>query len=277
VRPLALDLAKPGAPAALAAHLLENASGLDLLVNNAGAGTWSPFETFPDAELERQWRVLLAAPIALCRAFFPVFAAQGRGAVVNVASLAGRFPIPFMSAYSAGKAGLSAFTRTLMLEAAGRGVVVLDFQPGDYNTGFNDNMRKPGPAAADTAAAATGTDAHGLSRTDTDAHGRRSDTAAPHADPANNAPSSASAAAASPSASPSAAAREARAWACCEAHLRAGPDAEHAARLLLRALRRGKSRTVVAGDFFQSVAGPLLARLAPDAVTQWFLRRYYRL
>ena len=211
----------PGSIAALVNRLRVEAPELDLLVNNAGGGTWSPFLDFPADELERQWHVLLASPVALCRAFYPEFVERGRGAIVNVASLAGQFPIPFMSSYSAAKAGLSAFSRTLMLEAAGTGVVVIDFQPGDYATGFNDNMHKPPREALPTQ-------------------------------------------------------QETRAWECCEEHLRNGPRPEHAARALLRALRRGRSHTVATGTFFQATLGPLLTRVLPPRIVQWYLRHYYK-
>jgi len=145
VRPLALDLADAAGVNAFAARLLAEAPALDLLVNNAGAGVWCPFSRFPADALEAQWRVLLASPAALCREFYGCFAAAGRGTIVNVSSLAGAFPMPFLSAYSAAKAGLAALTETLMLESegAGQGVVVIDFQPGDFCTGFNDAMEEP--------------------------------------------------------------------------------------------------------------------------------------
>jgi short-subunit dehydrogenase len=222
VRALALDLGDPDSIARLVSRLRDEAPELDLLVNNAGGGTWCPFDEFPADELERQWRVLLAAPVSLCRAFYPLFAERKHGAIVNVASLAGQFPIPFMSTYSAAKAGLSAFSRTLMLEATGSGVAVVDFQPGDYATGFNDNMHRP--------------------------HRERS-----------------------------ASSRETRAWDCCEEHLHAGPPPEHAARALLRALRKGGSRTVATGTFFQARLGPLLARVLPASIVRWYLRGYYAL
>ncbi|MDR3228079.1 MAG: SDR family NAD(P)-dependent oxidoreductase [Puniceicoccales bacterium] len=143
VRPLRLDLASPASVAALAEQLRREAPALDLLVNNAGAGVFCPFAHFPEESLDAQWQVLLAGPVSLCRAFYPAFAERGRGTIVNVASLAGVFPIPFMSAYSAAKAALSTFSKTLMLEADGSGVAVVDFQPGDYATGFNDAMAEP--------------------------------------------------------------------------------------------------------------------------------------
>jgi NAD(P)-dependent dehydrogenase (short-subunit alcohol dehydrogenase family) len=224
VRPLLLDLAEPHSVAALAERILREAPALDLLVNNAGAGVFCPFEKFPEQELERQWRVLLASPVSLCRAVYPAFVQRGRGVIVNVSSLAGVFPFPMMSAYSAAKAGLSAFSRTLLLEAAGTGVRIIDFQPGDYATGFNDAMRD-------------------LSD--------KSDTPAPSST------------------------RSLRVRAAAERHLTGGPPPEHAARNLIRAIRRGRTGTVVTGGIFEAFLGPLAARFAPQSIISWFLRRFY--
>ncbi|MDR2513481.1 MAG: SDR family NAD(P)-dependent oxidoreductase [Puniceicoccales bacterium] len=143
VQPLSLDLSSPESLTACIAQLRENAPEIDLIINNAGGGVFCPFSIFPAESLDSQWQTLLAAPISLCREFYPLFARRCHGAIVNVTSLAGTFPIPCMSAYSAAKAGLGAFTRTLMLEAAGTGVAVIDLQPGDYATDFNASLNQP--------------------------------------------------------------------------------------------------------------------------------------
>jgi short-subunit dehydrogenase len=75
--------------------------------------------------------------------------ARGRGAVVNVSSLAAEFPLPGMAAYTAAKGGLSGFSRALMMEAGAiRGVQVVDLQPGDYRTNFNRAMPRMEDGAA---------------------------------------------------------------------------------------------------------------------------------
>ena len=140
IRPVVLDLADAASIARAVAQVRAEAPGLDLLINNAGAGVHAPLETLAESDLEAQWRVLLHGPASLARAFYSDFRTRGRGMVVNVTSLAGDYPIPFMSAYSGAKAGLSAFTRTLMLESVGSGVSVVDFRPGDYATKFSAAM-----------------------------------------------------------------------------------------------------------------------------------------
>ncbi len=120
--------------------IVEECPSVDLLINNAGYGVYSPFETFPVGDITRQIEVMLTGPIRLCRVFYPQMLKRGTGTIVNVASLAAEFPLPMMPLYNASKAGLSRFTKTLELEAKGSGIHIIDFQPGDYKTGFNDSV-----------------------------------------------------------------------------------------------------------------------------------------
>jgi NAD(P)-dependent dehydrogenase (short-subunit alcohol dehydrogenase family) len=141
---VALDLLSEASLLAGVAQVRREAGVPDVLVNNAGAGVFAAFARFPEQEIAKQFQLLLASPVALTRMFWPEMLARKRGAVVNVSSLAAEFPLPGFSLYSAAKAGLSGFSRALMIEAAG-GVQVLDFQPGDYKTAFNRAaMRPPG-------------------------------------------------------------------------------------------------------------------------------------
>ncbi len=139
-----LDLLDAGSILAFT-RKVESEVGLpDIFINNAGYGVFSPFEEFPRAHIEGQLRALLEGPITLCRHFYGPMCERGSGVIVNVSSLAGEFPMPFMSLYNAAKAGLSSFSRTLMLENRIKGVNIIDFQPGDIRTPFNQAMEKLG-------------------------------------------------------------------------------------------------------------------------------------
>lgn len=143
IYPLALDLAD-GASVGQFLQAMEPVwPRLDLVVNNAGNGIFNRFEQFEPDQIGEQLRVLLHGPMALCHAALPGFLAQGRGTLVNVASLAREFPLPYFSLYNAAKAGLSNFTRSLQTELVGTGVTTIDFQPGDYRTRFNDSAARP--------------------------------------------------------------------------------------------------------------------------------------
>jgi NAD(P)-dependent dehydrogenase (short-subunit alcohol dehydrogenase family) len=123
---------------------LGEAGHFDVVINNAGSGHFAPAEHLSLEELLAQFQTLVFAHIHLCQ--LALFAMRNRGGrIINVTSLASRMPIPFMGAYNAAKAAMASFTMTLQLELAGSNVQVIDLQPGDIRTNFNDGVvRKEG-------------------------------------------------------------------------------------------------------------------------------------
>jgi short-subunit dehydrogenase len=67
---------------------------------------------------------------------------RGECLIINVTSLASRLPVPFMAGYNAAKAALAAFTMSIQLELADSRVHVVDLQPADICTEFNQNLLK---------------------------------------------------------------------------------------------------------------------------------------
>ena len=142
IRWLRLEGSTPEGTATFIEENRELLEGLDILINNAG---WSAFGEVAGADpvlLVQQIQLLLQTPVQLTHAVLPGMQARGRGCVVNVSSLAAVFPLPFMAAYSAGKAGLSTFTQSLNLSAGSNGVRFVDFQAGDFRTSFNEHMSR---------------------------------------------------------------------------------------------------------------------------------------
>jgi short-subunit dehydrogenase len=64
------------------------------------------------------------------------------GLVINVSSLATRLPVPYMAAYNAAKAALATYTMSVQLELGKGNVRLVDLQPADINTGFNNAVAK---------------------------------------------------------------------------------------------------------------------------------------
>ncbi|MFT3780934.1 MAG: SDR family NAD(P)-dependent oxidoreductase [Nibricoccus sp.] len=120
----------------------EAAGGFDLLVNNAGYGVFGSFAAVDFDVWQKQFDAMIGTAARLSHVALRQMLAARRGCIVNVASLAAEFPLPFMSGYNVAKAGLSALSESLMLETRGTGVVVIDFRPGDYRTGFNRSMQR---------------------------------------------------------------------------------------------------------------------------------------
>jgi len=107
---------------------------LDIVVNNAGANHRGAVEERSATDLLDILETNLVAPILLTRASLAHL--RRGGVVVNVASLAGKVPVPHEATYSASKAGLRAFGRALDVELAGRGVHSRTVNPGPVDTGF---------------------------------------------------------------------------------------------------------------------------------------------
>jgi short-subunit dehydrogenase len=133
---LVADLSDPEAPRRLAEQLTQRELQVDLLVNNAGFGTFGPFAK-TDAEASREMlEVNVLALTLLTRALLPGMIARGRGAILNVASSAAFQPGPLMAAYYASKAYVLSFTEALAVELSGTGVTASVLCPGPTHSSF---------------------------------------------------------------------------------------------------------------------------------------------
>ena len=115
----------------------------DVVINNAGAGHFDPVASISSEVVSQQFQILVFAQIALCQLALGAMQKRGSGLIINVSSLAARLPVPFMSAYNAAKAAMASFSMTLQLELRDSKVRVVDLQPADICTSFNDAVVKP--------------------------------------------------------------------------------------------------------------------------------------
>ena len=109
---------------------------IDVLVNNAGFHARGNVESNSADDLVRTIDVNLRAPMMLMRLALPHMRESGGGAIINVASLAGRTPVPGSAAYSASKFGLRAFTFSLAEEIRDSGIKLAVVSPGPIATQF---------------------------------------------------------------------------------------------------------------------------------------------
>ena len=108
----------------------ESLGPIDVLVNNAGIAQSAPFVRTDPELWERHMRVNVTGPYLLTRAVLPGMLTRGWGRVVNVASLAGLYGAPYVTAYVASKHALVGMTRALAMEVGGKGVTVNAICPG---------------------------------------------------------------------------------------------------------------------------------------------------
>jgi uncharacterized protein len=135
-RPLAVDLSVEAGPDRAFDAVRKMGLDVDVLVNNAGFGSFGFFESLP---LEREHREIMVNVVALARLTHlavPGMLARGGGVIMNVASTAAFQPLPYMATYAATKAFVLSFTEALWAEYRNRGIRVLAVCPGATDTDF---------------------------------------------------------------------------------------------------------------------------------------------
>jgi short-subunit dehydrogenase len=116
---------------------------VDLLVNNAGFGTFGPFHTLDVDTETREINLNVIALVRLTHAAAAAMAERGRGGILNVSSLAGFQPGPANATYGATKAFVTSFTEAVHEELKGTGVSVTALCPGFTRTEFQVRANAP--------------------------------------------------------------------------------------------------------------------------------------
>src|SRR5438445_12222632 len=98
-----------------------------LLVNNAGFGLYGEFVDMPMPRIQEMLVLHLLTVTKLVRLFFPEMRERRKGAIINVASVAGLLPLPYLSLYAATKAFMVSLGAGLAFEARQYGVVIQTF------------------------------------------------------------------------------------------------------------------------------------------------------
>lgn len=135
VQVLAADLTEPKGVATVE-DKIAGAAGLDLLVNNAGFGTLGRFAGLELGGELAEVQLNVVAVLRLTRAALPAMLARGRGAIINVSSLAGFQPGPYNATYTATKAFVTSFSESISEEVRGTGVRIQALCPGFTHTEF---------------------------------------------------------------------------------------------------------------------------------------------
>ena len=142
LHPMRLDLGDPRSVEEAFNVALAEAGHFDVLINNAGSGHFGPAENLSEKEIANQFQILVFGHVQLMRLALHMMQVRGEGLIINITSLAGRLPVPFMAAYNAAKAAMASFTISIQLELPDSRVRVVDLQPGDICTDFNEAVTK---------------------------------------------------------------------------------------------------------------------------------------
>ncbi len=146
LHPIRLDLTDRDSIQEAFNSALAEAGYFEVLINNAGAGHFGPAELLSMETIANQFQILVFGQIQLMQLALHHMQTRGEGLIINVSSLASRLPVPFMAAYNAAKAALASFTMSIQLELGDSGVRIVDLQPGDISTEFNQSVTQSAKA-----------------------------------------------------------------------------------------------------------------------------------
>ena len=133
---LDLDVTSDESVASAVRQVIERFGHIDVLVNNAGVGTTGAAEEFSIGQTRHIFDINVYGVIRMSKAVLPHMRAQGRGRIINISSLSGFVPSPFMAPYVATKHAIEGYSQSLDHEVREFGVRVLLVEPGPMNTPF---------------------------------------------------------------------------------------------------------------------------------------------
>ena len=142
LHPVELDLRDARSIGEVFAKTLDQAGHFDVVINNAGSGHFGPAELLSNEELLEQFQVVFFAHVQLMQLALAEMRRRDHGLIINVTSLASLLPVPFMGAYNAAKAAMASFTMCLQIELGKTNIRVVDLEPADIRTNFNNTINR---------------------------------------------------------------------------------------------------------------------------------------
>lgn len=137
---LALDITKEEQIETVAARILEEHGGVDVLVNNEGYGQYGPVEDTPIDTARYQFEVNLFGLARLTQLLLPAMRDKRQGLIIQISSIGGKVFTPLGAWYHATKHALEGWSDCLRLELKPFGIDVVIIEPGFINTGFADTL-----------------------------------------------------------------------------------------------------------------------------------------
>jgi NAD(P)-dependent dehydrogenase (short-subunit alcohol dehydrogenase family) len=122
-------------------RIVDEQGRLDVLVNNAGYGSYGAVEDVPIDEARRQFEVNVFGLARLVQLVTPHMRAQKSGRIINISSIGGKFYEPFGAWYHATKFAVEGFSDSLRMELRPFGIKVVLIEPGPIRTEWNEIAR----------------------------------------------------------------------------------------------------------------------------------------
>ena len=148
-----LDLSLTGSAHQLFVAARDCQKPVDMLINNAGFGLYGEFVNMPLPRIQDMLQLHINTVVESTRLFLPAMIERQSGTIINIASIAGFLPVPYMAEYAATKAFLISFSEALAEEVRGSGVVIQTCCPGSTDTNFHNTAghRPANPLGSQTA------------------------------------------------------------------------------------------------------------------------------
>jgi NAD(P)-dependent dehydrogenase (short-subunit alcohol dehydrogenase family) len=140
---LDLDVTNDESVSAVVKQVIERFGRVDVLINNAGVGAAGAAEESSVAQAQSVFDVNVFGLIRMTKAILPHMRAQGRGRIINISSVLGFLPQPYMAVYAASKHAIEGYTESLDHEVRDHGIRALIIEPAYTRTGFEANSAKP--------------------------------------------------------------------------------------------------------------------------------------
>jgi NAD(P)-dependent dehydrogenase (short-subunit alcohol dehydrogenase family) len=140
---LDLDVTSDESVSTLVRGVIERFGRIDVLVNNAGTGAAGAAEESSVAQDQRVFDINFFGLIRMTKAVLPHMRAQGRGRIINISSVLGLVPAPYMASYAATKHAIEGYSESVDHELREYGVRVLLIEPAYTRTGFDANALQP--------------------------------------------------------------------------------------------------------------------------------------
>lgn len=138
----ACDVRQRSEVAALFALAETRFGGIDIVINNAGVGIFSPVESLAVEDWHLMLETNLTGVFHCCQEALPRMKKRGGGYLIQIGSLAGKNPFAGGAAYNASKFGLNGFAEAMMLDHRHDGIRVTNVCPGSVSTEFSHGMPK---------------------------------------------------------------------------------------------------------------------------------------
>ncbi len=138
-----LDVVSDKSVTTVVQQVIDRFGRIDVLVNNAGVGSIGAAEETSLAQAEFVFDINVFGVMRMVKEVLPHMRSQGRGRIINLTSVQGFIPAPYMAVYGASKHAIEGYSQSLDHEVRVHGVRSLIVEPAYTNTGFEANSSKP--------------------------------------------------------------------------------------------------------------------------------------